>query len=237
MLNLFRVRPDYASAGNGLVDGMHEWGLPGVDCTGCGSTWGVVGPAYPSVDLSTLSNEEVYRNSWPVSLEEFVERRRPILPLMPDASVPEPGTPFGPLIGKARGVFTDFVWLNPWAPLIQSRALDRLREAGVRTPIGVPPFLRFRGKNPPALLELQIEPHGKMAPAAVTNSEPSCLSCGRNPNSVPEHIVIDALSIPKDLDLFRAEDFPTVILATQKFVEAAEALKLRGIGFHQVAVE
>lgn len=76
-----------------------------------------------------------------------------------------------------------------------------------------------------------------MAPAALTNNAPSCLSCGRNPNSMPEHIVIMASSIPNDLDLFRSEDFPTLILATQKFVDAVQTLELGGISFNQVAVE
>src|SRR5688572_5747001 len=134
MSHLLEVRPDYATADSGMVDGMNKWGLPGVTCPRCGSTWGTVGLAYPAVDLSELSNEQIYRKGRAVSLEQFVELRRPILPLMPDGSVPEPGTRFGPLIGRARGVFTDFVWLNPWAPLIQIRALDRLREAGVALP-------------------------------------------------------------------------------------------------------
>ncbi len=236
MPHLFRVLPDYA-ASNGEVDGVNKWGLPGVTCPRCGSTWGNVGLTYPAVDLSKLNNEKVFRKAQAVSLEQFVELRGSILPLMPGGWVLLPGTRFGPLIGKARGVFTDFVWVDLWTLLIQSSALDRLRVAGVRTPLGVPPILTFSGGNPPNLLELQIEPHGKMAPAALTNNAPSCLSCGRNPNGVPEHIVMMASSIPQDQDLFRSRDFTTVILATQKFVETVKTLELGGIIFHPVEVE
>lgn len=238
MLRVFEVLPDYATAGSGIVDAVNKWGLPGVTCPRCGSTWGNVGLAYPAVDLSKLSNEKVYRKARAVSLEEFVELRRPILSLMPDGSVPLPGTRFGPLIGEAKGLFGDFAWLNLWTLLIQSQALQRLRLAGVRTPVGVPPILTFRDKNPPNLLELQLEPHGKMAPASFPiNPLPSCPSCGRDPNSMPKHIVIEAPSIPKNLDLFRARDFTTLILATEGFVGAVQNLKLTGVVFQEVAVE
>ena len=43
MLHLFKVRSDYASAENGILDGMNKWGLPGVTCPRCGETWGTVG--------------------------------------------------------------------------------------------------------------------------------------------------------------------------------------------------
>jgi len=238
MARLFTVCPDDANWRGGEIDAANKWGLPGVICPRCGATWSNVGLSYPAVDLSILPNEETYRKARPVRLEVFIELQRPILPLMPDGSIPPPGTRFGPLIGEAKGVFDDFAWLNLWTLLIESQALERLHLAGVCTPIGIRPNLTFRGRTSSNLLELQLEPHGKIAPSAFTvNVLPSCPSCGRNPNSLPERLVIEAPSIPKNQDLFRARDFSALILATERFAVAVQNLKLAGVVFHEVAVE
>ncbi|MGH9904056.1 MAG: SitI6 family double-CXXCG motif immunity protein, partial [Pyrinomonadaceae bacterium] len=210
----------------------------GVSCQRCGSTWSNVGLAYPAIDLSVLPNEKRYQSAKPVSLEDFDELQRAILSLMPDNSLPPPGTRFGPLVGVARGIFGDFAWLNLWTMLVRSQALERLHVAGVRTPIGVAPMLAFKNRQSPDLLELQIEPHAKLASSSFSVLLlATCPSCGRDPNSLPEHLVIEASSVPKHVDLFRARDFTTLILATEEFAEAVQNLKLTGVIFQEVAVE
>ncbi len=63
--------------------------------------------------------------------------------------------------------------------------------------------LRFRQKNPPELLELEVLPRG-------------------------EEPILEAASLPQDLDLFRLSDFTTVLVGTERFVEA-----VRRLGFEQ----
>lgn len=235
-MRLFEVLPDVRWR-RGEIDATHKWGLPGLTCATCGATWSAVGLAYPSVDLSALPSEKRYRDRWPVTLGELDELRHPIIPLMPDGSIPPPGTHFGPLVGKTKGTFGDFAWLNPWTLLIRSEALERLCYADMHMPIGVRPALTYSEKDPPDLLELQIEPKAKTALGSLPpNAVPQCRSCGRQALTLPEYIVIEQSSIPQNLDLFRGQDFTTLIFATERFAEAVQNLKLTGMVFREVDV-
>lgn len=238
MVRLFEVRPDDKSSNSYTIDASHKWGLPGLSCSVCGQTWSTTGVAYPLVDLSALSSEKRYRNVSPVTLDELNKLRNALLPLMPNDSVSPPGTDFGPLTGKARGTFGDFVWPNPWTLLIRSEALDLLNSAGVSTPSPARPSITFRGKDSPDLLEFQLEPYAQVSSGTLLPDALSpCRSCGHNDLCMPEHLVIERSSIPQNLDIFRARDFTTLILATERFMEAVQNLKLTDILFHEVDVK
>lgn len=238
-MRLFNVSPDQGEWENrNYIEAVHKWKLPGVKCTICGDTWSTTGLAYPSVDLSVLQNAERYTNSWPVSLSEFDELRQPILPLMPDGSIPPPGTQFGPLLGKAEGTFGDFAWVNPWTILIRKEAYDSLMSAGVSMPKGIRPILLFTKANPVDLLELEIEPHAVMAQSSLSGYEfEYCSGCGRVRDSLPERIKIEGNSIPRQADLFRIRNFSTAIIATEKFLNTVKEFGLSDITFREADLE
>ncbi|EPX61804.1 hypothetical protein D187_010423 [Cystobacter fuscus DSM 2262] len=44
--------------------------------------------------------------------------------------------------------------------------------------------------------------------------------------------MLDAATLPRDLDVFRLEDFSTVILCSERFADACLRLELDGVSFH-----
>lgn len=235
-MSLYRIGPDDSDRGPANryeLDAAHEWGLPGVRCPACGATWAMAGPAFPALDPSGLPSAGKYRDGWPVTPEELEALRRPLLPLLPGGYVPPPGTQFGPLVGKARGAFEDFVWVNPWTLLLGREALTKLREAGVRLPAAVAPRLKFRGGAPAELLELQVEPAGELAEESFAEAGRPCPACGRDGRR-PERFIVDARSLPSGVDIFRVRNFPTLILVTGAFAEAAGRSGLTGAVFVEV---
>nr|WP_255207661.1 double-CXXCG motif protein [Myxococcus sp. AM009] len=59
------------------------------------------------------------------------------------------------------------------------------------------------------------------------------MTCGNEPFDLPQPIILQASSLPADMDLFRMEDAWTVILATKRFVDAAARLKSDGVVFRE----
>ena len=235
-MRLFEIDPDDSDGGPSYgyeLDAAHEYGLPGLKCPACGATWAATGPAFPGVDLSGLPSPERYRDGWPVGPEELEELRRPLRPLLPAGCVPPPGTEFGPLVGRARGVYADFVWNDPWTLLLKREAMTKLLGAGLRLPSGVAPRLTFPRGEEAELLELQIEPAGELSEESFAEGSPPCPACGREGRR-RERVVFDSLSAPNDLDIFRVRNFPTMLLVTGGFVEAARRLGLTGAVFVEV---
>lgn len=59
------------------------------------------------------------------------------------------------------GYFGQLFMQNPWSLYMRREALERLQQAGIRGLQGCPINVRFRQKNHPHLLELQLELHGQ----------------------------------------------------------------------------
>jgi uncharacterized double-CXXCG motif protein len=95
--------------------------------------------------------------------------------------------------------------------------------------------LRFRKKDAPELLELQVEPRGRLRPDCIPpDVPPPCPTCGRHGFSQPDEPILDAASLPTDLDLFRVGNFAGVMIGTERFLEAVRRLALDGITFHEL---
>jgi uncharacterized double-CXXCG motif protein len=158
------------------------------------------------------------------------------MPLLPPGAVLEPGVAFGPLVGNARGRFGPFVMNYSCLLLVQSEALEKLQAEGVRGLKGCRAELRFRQRNSPELLELEILPVGRAHPDCLPpNRQPPCSRCGRLGLTRPNALLLDSSTIPGHLDLFRLEDFSTAIVCTERFVDACQRLGLDGVAFHPLA--
>jgi uncharacterized double-CXXCG motif protein len=119
--------------------------------------------------------------------------------------------------------------------LVRQDALERLQVEGVRGLLGCRTELRFRQKDPPQLLELQIEPHGRLHQDCIPQDVlPPCATCGRVYFRLPDEPILDAASLPRELDLFRVGNFATVIVGTERFMEAVRRLGLDGITFREL---
>jgi uncharacterized double-CXXCG motif protein len=237
MTRLFELRENRAATARykGDFSGAHKWSLPCVDCTACGAIWGASGHDYPSVDLSQLPERAKLASPGPTSLPEYVRLRELLRPLAPPSATLPPGTSFGPLVGTARGDLGPLTWQGDYLLLLRRDTLEHLQAEGVRGLLGCETELRFRQKNPPELLELQIEPHGRLHPDCLPPDQPSpCATCGRVSLRLPEAPILEAASLPADLDLFRVGNFATVIVGTERFMEAARRLELDGIMFREL---
>jgi len=204
----------------------HTWCLPGVSCPVCHLSGGTAANAYPSVDLSHLPARE--QKKYSARLEEdfaeFERLREQVRPLVP-AGVPLwPGTDFGPMTGSARGEVGPLLLDHPWTLLVRRESLEHLQKEGLQGLKGCRTLLRFRTKNPPELLEMELLPRGGFHAECLPERPPPCPKCERVSFQQPEAPVLDAATLPKDLDLFRLEDSAGMIVGTERFVEAVRRL-------------
>lgn len=236
MSRFFWARQDRAVAAKygGAADGTHKWGLPGAHCDTCGVTWSASGHAYPCVDLSQLPEQRELLKARPEPFSEFSRLRERVRPLAPPNAWLPPGTAFGPLSGTAFGKLPTFVWIAELL-LVHRDAWARLQAEGVRGLLACQAALRFRQKNPPELLELQLEPRGRLHPDCMPpDVPPPCLTCERQAFTRPDEPILDAASLPPELDLFRVGNFATMVIGTERFVEAVRRMELDGITFHEL---
>jgi uncharacterized double-CXXCG motif protein len=236
-VRFYRLREDKAAAYQGDVSAASKWGLPGVKCPACGTTWASAATAYPCVDLSQHPHRAEFVVPRPEPLEEFERLRELIMPLVP-AGVPIPaGTRFGPLVGSAWGSFGAFFFQNPWTLMARREAMESLQQTGVQGLNGCKPELRFRQKkNPPELVELQLEPYGLLHADCLPPHPPPCSRCDFTSFQLPEHLLLDKASLPTHTDVFRLGNFATVLVGSERFKEAVQRLGLDGILFLELSL-
>lgn len=236
MSRFFWVDEDRAVADKhgGEVHGSHRWGLPGVSCPTCGITWSGAGHKYPCVDLSQLPEQHAFLKARPEPFHEFARLRELVRPLAPPHAELPPGTGFGPLVGTAFGKLPAFAWMIE-VLLVRRDALEGLLAEGMRGLLGCRTELRFRQKNPPEMLEPQLEPHGRLHADCIPPDEPPpCATCGRFGLARPEAPILDMESLPQELDLFRVGNFATMVIGTERFMDAVLRLKLDGLTFREL---
>jgi uncharacterized double-CXXCG motif protein len=234
-VKLYWLRPEDPSRYTGDVNAGHKWGLPGVRCPTCGATWSDGSDAYPSVDLTSMPERKEFEVPRPEPFAEFARLRELVRPYAPSGVPLEPGTEFGPLVGTASGTFGPFFMQNPWTLLALRETLERLQPEGLRGLKGCRTELRFRKKNPPELLELEVHPFGQLHPDCLPpDLPPPCVTCGRQGLTRPDEPILLASSLPTHLDLFRLAGYTTLILATERFVEAVRRLDIGGILFREL---
>jgi uncharacterized double-CXXCG motif protein len=227
----YELHEDTTAGYRGDISAASKWGLPGVKCPGCGNTWASAATAYPCVDLSQHPHRAEFVVPRPEPIEEFERLRELVRPLVPSGAPIPAGTRFGPLVGSARGTFGAFFFQDPWTLIARVEAMESLQQAGVQGLKGCKPELRFRTKNPPELVELQLEPHGLLHADCLPLRPPPCSRCGRDGFQLPEQLLLDKASLPTHTDVFRLANFASVLVGTERFKEAVQRLGLDGILF------
>ena len=237
-MELYEVSPDLENWGKLYNDDLvakYPWGLPGVHCPVCDQKWGMIGGLYPLVDLSGTPIGKQLEKARNVELEIFEALRDAVKPYAPVSLPLPPGTEFGPVKGKVKGKFGDFVWRHLWDPLIRVEAYNRLASVGLHLPGAVAPILQEKVQG--QLFQLQIEPHGYLSPKSYVDPEtPICPRCKRDGRKL-DKIVMVRESIPTHLDMFRIGNFTTIILVTQRFKEAVNRFGFTNILLEEVAIE
>ncbi|MCK8503813.1 SitI6 family double-CXXCG motif immunity protein [Myxococcus fulvus] len=220
----------------GKFDAEHRWFLPALkDCPGCRASWSDLGCSYPSVDLSSLSEHRSFEENRPESFQELARLRELVRPLLPPGSPLPPGTELGPLTGKALGKLPSFSWLIA-SLVVNLGDLESLQEQGLTGLVGHPTALTARQKPVTDLVELEILSRGSLHPACFPRNTPApCSTCGRLALRRPDKPILDAASLPTDLDLFRLTNFSALLIVTERFKDAVDALGLDGLTFLEVA--
>ena len=89
---------------------------------------------------------------------------------------------------------------------------------GIRGLRGCLTEMLFRPKGVAELLDLHISPRGLLHEDCIPRSTPPpCPKCGRRGFRLPKEPILDAASLPSDLDLFRLRNFATVLIVTERF--------------------
>ena len=235
MPRFYRLKEPRTSRYTGDISVKRRWSLPGLRCPECKQTASGGFIAYPSVDLSSLPERAEYAKSRVESFDEFVRLREQVRPFVSPAQQLIPGVCFGPLMGTATGTFSALSLHSLWTKLIERAALEQLQAEGVQGLRGFPTELRFRQKKHPELVELEILPHGRLhIDCLPPGRPPKCLKCGRNGFKRPDDLILDAASLPVDLDLFRLSDFETTFICTERFVDAVRRLELHEAVFREL---
>jgi uncharacterized double-CXXCG motif protein len=116
--------------------------------------------------------------------------------------------------------------------MARREALEKLQAEGLRGLKGCRTQVRFRQRNSPELLELELLPMGRLHPDCLPlDRKPPCARCGRLGLTLPKVRLLDAATLPRDVDVFRLEDFSTVMVCTERFVEACLRQGLDGVIF------
>jgi uncharacterized double-CXXCG motif protein len=235
-MKYFAIDEDRAAGYTGSIDAPHKWKLPGVrDCPGCKATWGAI-LAYPLVDLTPVAALADFEKARTEPIEEYERLCELVRPLLPPGALLKPGTTFGPFVGTAQGRFGSFTmsWLGDL--IVRRETLEQLQAEGVRGLKGCRMQVRFRQRNAPELFELEQLPVCELYPDYLPpGHEPACPRCGRPSVDKPKDLVLDARTLPGELDLFRLVHY-SVALCTERFVEAYQRLGLDGLVFLPVSV-
>jgi uncharacterized double-CXXCG motif protein len=234
MTRFYLLREPKKSRYTGTLRATHKWRLPGVRCSECGATWAGSATGYPRVDLSSHPEEKEFKEARPEPFDEFVRLRELVRPLSPPGAQLLPGAKFGPLVGTALGTFSQIFLYDPDMPLIQREALEQLQAEGIRGLKGFPTQLRFRQKQHPELLELELLPHGQLHPDCTPERPPPCPKCEHAPFRLPDDLILDEASLPTDTDLFRLSDFETVFIGTERFVDEVRRLELDEVDIREL---
>jgi uncharacterized double-CXXCG motif protein len=220
----------------GTYDAAYKWKLPGVSCPVCKAIWGRTGNNYPSVDLSGLPEARKYLKArLEENFDEYERLRDQVRPFVGPDDLLGPTSTFGPLVGKARGPFSAFVHKYGDILLVRADALEVLQREGLRGLRGCRTEILFRPKGVTELLDLHIEPRGLLHADCIPRSTPPpCPKCGRRGFALPKEPILDAASLPRDLDLFRLRNFATVLVVTQRFKDVVERFELDGLTFREL---
>ncbi len=235
MTRFYELREDKTPPYTGYTNAAAKWGLPGSYCPVCEGTRVAAGNAYPCVDLSGLPERAEFEEARRVPIEEFERLRELVLPLMPPGALVLPGATLGPFVGTATGRFGALFYDMPFTLLVRREALEKLQAAGLRGLNGCRTQLRFRQRNAPEFWEFQLMFKGRLHPDCLPpDRKPPCKRCRVDGFKLPEQMLLDAATLPTDLDLFRLSDVTGIIIASERFVETVRRLELDGVIFHEL---
>lgn len=221
-----------------LINCKFSWVMPGAKCPACGTDGDWPGAIhYPQVDLSGQPDFKRWvGDKWrhhSVDWSEFERLRNILRPLLPKGLPVGFQTAFGTTTGRVKAsVKSDVLHSLPWTMLLTTHALEKMLSAGVSL-ASVISSVKKPGQNE-AVYDIFAPACARLAKECVTTGSycPTCFS--RIP--VPNGVLVDRASIPKDTDVFRCQEVPGALLLTERFVKVLEDHSLTGLSVSEVAV-
>ncbi|WNG42876.1 hypothetical protein F0U60_01295 [Archangium minus] len=223
---------------SGEYSANRKWGLPGLQCPTCGGCVVDDSEVYPEVDLSSLPEARQLEKAWlEEDLERFKRLREMVRPLVPVGAPLLAGAGFGPLVGSARGNFAQLHMLYGDRVIIRRDALEQLQSEGLRGLKGCRTGLRFRQRNAPELMELDVVRYGLFHPDCLPpgKAEP-CETCSGYDFSMPKKPLLDGASLPEHLDVFRLRNFTSVIVISERFADTLRRLNFEEFSLRELPV-
>lgn len=198
---LFQRHPKHAPPS---FDGVHSFGLPGLDCPSC-SPWSAVAAEYPCADAELLRRELGELELWPISIAEFERLSDRVRALVPATYAIVPGASFGQFVGRViRKPATDFAWSVPWTVFVRGSAQLRLDAEGIKLTTA-PMIVKSKRQPPEPYLEIEALPAVRLR--GVNLPEP-CMLCGRRGITAPDHFELDARTFDASIPLQRIAELP-----------------------------
>jgi hypothetical protein len=102
----------------------------------------------------------------------------------------------------------------------------------------VPSRLTFIDGSEPHLSEVEVCPQAYLATGTGIRDVAGCAACGRRAfsRSRDVDILLDRVTIPSHMDLFRLYDLPTYLIATERFKQCVEDNGVVAIAFEEIGV-
>ena len=226
---IYRVQPTTLITNRVIIEGEHQWMLPGIDCPIC-SAWAPVGEEYPCIIPS--KNQLAAFKPIPQAIEWYAHEYPRFGLRKPDGSPAKPGTKFGPINGTvdSGSVTTDFFWVGYSTLLVLPSFYEQAVAHGLRLSGAATLTVKKKGRPWMQLLELQIETGLSIDPSSMIRRAPDCSVCGRSPLTMNE-AKIKLSDGQANLDLFRGNNRATMIFATEAFKKICEEQNATNIGF------
>lgn len=205
--------------------------FPACVCDECGQRWFVVGESYPTVDSASLLREFNELGSTPLSADKWQVLRPRLANWFPRTARLRPGTVAGVFRGLARGKLNDFSWYEPWTVFFRSSVVDLLISRGVR--LGRLVEAELRNKKDDTPIHGWFEPEAELRTELVelpstAGSISECAKCGRRSGYSVKMQLADPTQIPTDVDIWRATNWPSRYLVSERLANAVGELELTG---------
>ena len=224
---MFKLLPNEDGPNSFDIDVDRSCGLPGIKCETCDDAWARTGIQYPSIECKAVNKRIGSRAPGTVSPEIY----RGLISELGDLAgdrVLAPGTGFGPLSGNATGVAEDFVWVNPWTPLVTVEMRRKLEDALGHQLIG---SLVHLGSSTPELFEIEIR---SLVEVELELEDGWCPECQYRAFAYPETISVVQSHLSSTDFAGRIINFPTIIVVDDLVAATIVDLGCTGVKLERV---
>jgi hypothetical protein len=195
--------------------------------------WATTGIYYPSADYRILEKHIGPSNPWPIPLGGWLDLRREVNRLLPQFPLVQPGTQFGPLVGKLKRPIPDFDWGGVVSTLlITLERMKALTKSGISV-TGVAARLQTKKTDKPRLYEIEALPLARLSAELVPVP---CEYCGRFELSAPKTIILDKATFESAIPIQRIAELPTHLVVNEKFAAYIEAENLAQVTLTPLAL-